>query len=547
MNNRYELHRQQAHATLQSWSAGTPRQAMLRIINRMETRADPEGVAVYHQGAPLLSVHRRPDGTLHLRPDHASWLSTELPSQPRNSRSSPSPGTPGPSQGPRLPHDLRNTLIHQVRQAIRDQILTDTGKPIPDDSQWPPKDQQARDSQIFADHLRGHIDNTLLEPQALNHVAAALAQGIHDLMEPQTWEKLCRIVWTPSHIDQLQHSTVPQLYRMARAPHPITAWHYNTAISLAADFDHLVQTNPAPMTWYLRTRTWGPEIHHSGQLITAARRDMELLGLTASSWRHCTHLPIPLIQALTIPGRQASTMLALNLMARARTMPHPRTAQWTQHLLQRSIDHEDITDRNTPNQQTALKLILRQSDELQQQGPGDQTHLLGQARNIMDYVLQADRQGQVIRPRTYASLLRRSQQWHQRLRYHPARIMEQLKGYDGPLNWDPIVQQVDCGHYQAHALNNLDELIQEGLRMNHCVATYAPRCASGTSRIYSLRNQDNSRAATVELQLHQDRWISLQAQARHNAPLPPPAQEAIRLLAETCTLAWQQRGHQPPS
>lgn len=56
--------------------------------------------------------------------------------------------------------------------------------------------------------------------------------------------------------------------------------------------------------------------------------------------------------------------------------------------------------------------------------------------------------------------------------------------------------------WRIKELCSSDELREEGLAMRHCVATYAPKCASGTSSIWSMTvetNGERTRAVTIEV------------------------------------------------
>jgi hypothetical protein len=52
--------------------------------------------------------------------------------------------------------------------------------------------------------------------------------------------------------------------------------------------------------------------------------------------------------------------------------------------------------------------------------------------------------------------------------------------------------------YTFNAINTREALYAEGARMHHCVRLYADRVARGTSRIFSVRRNDE-RIATLEL------------------------------------------------
>ncbi len=62
------------------------------------------------------------------------------------------------------------------------------------------------------------------------------------------------------------------------------------------------------------------------------------------------------------------------------------------------------------------------------------------------------------------------------------------------------------GEYTITELENEMALIHEGRDMRHCVATYVDKCKQGDSAIFSMKNFNKSKNATLELMIHDQDW-----------------------------------------
>lgn len=77
--------------------------------------------------------------------------------------------------------------------------------------------------------------------------------------------------------------------------------------------------------------------------------------------------------------------------------------------------------------------------------------------------------------------------------------------------WMPLT--TECQSFQgliAHELSNSQALIEEGIAMHHCIASYASLCASGDAFIFSLRNiDDGKRLSTLHIGLSESRELTI--------------------------------------
>lgn len=91
--------------------------------------------------------------------------------------------------------------------------------------------------------------------------------------------------------------------------------------------------------------------------------------------------------------------------------------------------------------------------------------------------------------------------WHMKLarRSEAAKQMEAAGvGFDTPIDYAPLPTAVEISGFSFTALQSGESLFAEGAAMRHCVASYIRSVVTGTSRIYSIR-QNGRRVATLEL------------------------------------------------
>ncbi|MGX9960575.1 PcfJ domain-containing protein [Xanthomonas euvesicatoria] len=101
-------------------------------------------------------------------------------------------------------------------------------------------------------------------------------------------------------------------------------------------------------------------------------------------------------------------------------------------------------------------------------------------------------------------LVHLNERWHRvhrEISGRAARVaMEQSREEHG---WPGVIpgRAMDLGDMTAVELLTSDELLDEGVRMQHCVGGYYVSCFSGLSRIVSLRDTDGRSRSTVQLAL----------------------------------------------
>lgn len=127
-------------------------------------------------------------------------------------------------------------------------------------------------------------------------------------------------------------------------------------------------------------------------------------------------------------------------------------------------------------------------------------------------------------------------------------------------SWEPVSAEkmsehsVGDGKIEAMELTTGRALFEEGKAMDHCVSSYAERCANGSSRIFSLRigglrvatlelapmGLDGSKLAgvnmsSIEARAKVGRWEPVQNRGKHNHAASQAATEAGALVAARVT------------
>lgn len=93
----------------------------------------------------------------------------------------------------------------------------------------------------------------------------------------------------------------------------------------------------------------------------------------------------------------------------------------------------------------------------------------------------------------WGTLMRQQELWHEdqtRRRYESDPSAGRV--------WEPALGAFGVGEFKAVELVTGRQLIEEGEKMRHCVASYTSRCLEGSSRIFSI-SRHGARVATLEL------------------------------------------------
>lgn len=108
---------------------------------------------------------------------------------------------------------------------------------------------------------------------------------------------------------------------------------------------------------------------------------------------------------------------------------------------------------------------------------------------------------QTLPPKTdFAELMRRQHDWHQEVIAKTAAGESSTKRKGKAPGWPSPMDRHADGDWSATLLESAADLIAEGKAMHHCVSSYAGKCRSGASRIFSVK-LNGERASTLEMRL----------------------------------------------
>ena len=180
------------------------------------------------------------------------------------------------------------------------------------------------------------------------------------------------------------------------------------------------------------------------------------------------------------------------------------------------------------NARIFLRAIMRA-----QLTPEDEANLPHDAQDVSDFVYSHTA---VLKGVTWRSLCRRSDAWH--------RALLITVDPEKDVRWAALLPRYAAGAFLAVELGTGSQLAEEGLEQRHCIGTYVNACASGATRVFSLRH-NGRRTATIELQRNHDgSWRMVQIRGKANTVIQDPAMlDAADQVAQAYSEAAQLRLH----
>jgi hypothetical protein len=149
--------------------------------------------------------------------------------------------------------------------------------------------------------------------------------------------------------------------------------------------------------------------------------------------------------------------------------------------------------------------------------------------DIMDYLKAThyNNQNFSLKGRTFGSLIKLSNDWHrdqQMVKFGSANLY--WDGLDIPdWRWRNKKEEIT---WEVRQLHTSKQLMNEGRRMKHCVASYAQRCVQGHSAIFSLTSDDGTNRPEKEVTIELTNMKRLiQARGRFNKPPSNAAQKVL--------------------
>lgn len=131
--------------------------------------------------------------------------------------------------------------------------------------------------------------------------------------------------------------------------------------------------------------------------------------------------------------------------------------------------------------------------------------------------------------------IRQQREWHETLNL---RERQKLKDKTKHEFWDSLLEEIIIDNYKIVSIVDSYSLIDEGKDMHHCVATYADRCLKGLSRIFSVRDLNDNKLATLELTNSNDKeWVVNQCRGLSNQNVSKELELICKKVAEKYSVA----------
>lgn len=267
----------------------------------------------------------------------------------------------------------------------------------------------------------------------------------------------------------------------------------------------------------------------------AVRARFLAAGLSAQGWRFLIkqdNAVLRLVLKFYPPSARILGAFShfINLLARA-LQSEPLRIERCQPAL-RGVERILDRTRGRPgplreeNARIFLRAIMRVRLPLE-----EEANLAHEAQDVSDFVYSHTA---VLKGVTWRSLCRRSDAWH--------RALLITIDPDKDVRWPALLPVYTTGPFLAVELDSGVLLAEEGLEQRHCIGTYANACASGATRVFSLRHQGR-RTATLELQRgHDGAWRMVQIRGKANTVVQDPALlEAADQVAQAYSEAARSR------
>lgn len=334
----------------------------------------------------------------------------------------------------------------------------------------------------------------------------------------------------------------------------VTVERYNRAVAGGKAIQELKETNPGAAGWVLadeRMRQPQGTYRHPGQVIQATRKRMEQAGVERQHWRLISGIAPEAMEAIT--GKSIAKwiqVLILNACGEARIRPSRATAaivvtftlrtRWRCQVLGAPRRNAAPAYQAAPQRMKhVLKIVLkhRGTDETEH-GP----HEWREVHELADYIADKINNDEDITATTMGGLRKAAEAWHLHMNHAEAAaaIRKRIERDQGWYRaWNTLIDEITLPNQEgepltAKPLTDELQLLDEGVNMRHCVATYDVSCSKGRSRIFSIR-RGGERVATTELSNQAGRWRAVQTRGYRNGRVP----EHIRAIATNLASAYQ--------
>ena len=509
---------------LHKYLASAPHTVETRLLTSetLHTHGTPgRSIAVYEEPAdpPLIMLKREQDGTISYHRDRFfySWPD-------RDNLELPQPDT---GHEPRPRHFLQRLSLERKMDNLNTSKIHDYLHQHWDQAGPLPRTAKPSHVKLAANiHLHTTKASPIYAEQPITDqiIESQTIDGITGLLDQEIWQRTQDIAGQV-RVDQ-----------------------YNAVMTLGKHYTALKKSNPGVFTWALINMGIQTEpILHPGQIIDMAKSSLLEAGLEPAHWKFTATLPTDVMTKIAASNTTNASIIILNAAAKAQAAPTPTTAEKLAHIVnqahffhpqgpqpftKRDQEQMESSFLNQSNMSTMVFLICRESLSPEiKTSVENQLQLCDTMASVRDYVNHLTDNDVTLRSTTWGGLLKASDKWHQdeNLRYQQETWEHHIKTQKGTyMTWHSALAEFQKDGYTITPLTDEKQLHFEALHMNHCVHSYGDKCASGSSRIFSI-SQKGQRLATSEIRKSKNAWTPVQTRTKDNHR-PPSA--LITLMAQ---------------
>ncbi len=134
----------------------------------------------------------------------------------------------------------------------------------------------------------------------------------------------------------------------------------------------------------------------------------------------------------------------------------------------------------------------------------------------------------IVRDRSFNRIVELTREWEK----NSADIIGMIAAERSDTHWVPLgppaTYETPEGPLTVVPLNSAAELLEEGRRLRHCVATYSEKCLFDIVRIVSIRDATGRSLSTVQVAFdNQTKWQIVQHRGARNAEPPAVAHRVV--------------------
>lgn len=288
---------------------------------------------------------------------------------------------------------------------------------------------------------------------------------------------------------------------------------------------------------------------HCPNFIDLVKSHLTKMGLTKAAWRFLLKLTPRIVSIiLHSTGTGKCLVNVLNWFAEIGVVPRHSLVKPIMNVIGHLFFTEDLT--------AVMRAALTKASKMRS---GIKTFYDGQMRLVLDWFEQSGVQHDVSRSLTMRQdkgfartkliqldsnqrktnwdwFMRQQRQWHDALN-----LLERQRAKEATQNntWDSLLEETFIKGFKVVPLLSSYDLIDEGKDMHHCVGSYSDNCISGKSRIFSIRDKEDNKIATLELSYSvsfngsfQNTWSVNQCRAVCNGSVSNEVKEVAEEVAK---------------